>query len=439
MATPVIMPKFEMSQETALVIEWLKDEGDQVEKGEPLLSVETDKVTMDVEAPASGTLAGVSVSEDEDVPVTTTIAYILDPGEALPEEAEPEQPTDAEAAVSAPSKPKVTPVAERLAETYDVDLTEIEGTGPGGKIVRADVEAAQEAAQAAEDEAAAEPANVRATPAARRIARERDVDLHAIEGTGPRGRVQAADVRDYQPTPEPEAAPPAEAEVVPLKGMRKTIAERMTASYRTAPHITLTVRVQMQAFNRARTVLNAKAEAEGAPHISATALIAQATAWALRRHPRLNSNFHKDGIHLLSEINLGIATAVEDGLIVPVVRNADRKGLGQLAEEINALVERARSDALTPADVAEGTFTLSNLGPFGVEQFTAIINPPQAAILAIGAIQNEGVDDGNGQLVLRPVLRLTLSADHRIVDGAQAAVFLSDLRAALENPTLILL
>ncbi|MGC9399717.1 MAG: 2-oxo acid dehydrogenase subunit E2 [Anaerolineae bacterium] len=437
MATPVIMPKFEMSQERALIVEWLKKEGEQVEKGEPLLSVETDKVTMDVEAPASGTLAGIRAKEDEEVPVTTVIAYLLEPGESLPEEATGEEPTP-EKTAAAPTAPtpeqkriKVTPVAERLAKTYGVDLTGIEGTGPGGKIMRADVEAAQEAAAQA-----VTPANVRATPAARRIARERGLALEEIEGSGPRGRIQAADVEAYRPAPQPPAVP---AEVIPLKGMRKTIAERMTTSYRTAPHITLTARVQMQTFNEVRAALNAKAEAEGGTHITTTALIARATAWALRRHPHLNSTLREDGIHLLPEINLGIATALEDGLIVPVVRNADRKGLAQLAQEINALVERARTDALTPGDVADGTFTLSNLGPFGVEQFTAIINPPQAAILAIGAIQSEGVDDGHGQLVLRPVMRLTLSADHRVVDGAQAARFLADLRDALENPTLILL
>jgi len=295
-----------------------------------------------------------------------------------------------------------------------------------------------EAALAAPSRPAVEPSpeKVRATPAARRIARERGVDLSAVTGSGPQGRIQAADVLAF--TQAPAGTPAPVAEIIPLQGMRRTIAERMTTSYRTTPHITFTVRVDMSRFEEARARLNARAEAAGEVHVSATALIVKAVAWALRQHPWLNSTLHDEEIHLLPEVNVGVAVALEEGLIVPVVHQADRKSVAEIAAEMNDLVTRAREGRLTPADVAGGTFTVSNLGPFGIEQFTAIINPPQAAILAVGATQLEPVVDEEGQVVVRPVMRMTLSADHRVVDGARAARFLTDLREALEAPTLIL-
>ncbi len=292
------------------------------------------------------------------------------------------------------------------------------------------------------------------------------------------GRVQAADVlaaataRPAEaPAPmTPAAIEPLADEIIPLVGMRRTIAERLTLSYQTIPHITLTVRVDMTGFNAARTELNAHAQGAGLPKISVTALLVKAVAhalrrnlWlnsslvgdeirlrqeinlgvavahALRRNPWLNSSLVGDEIRLQKEINLGVAVALESGLIVPVVRQADRKGVAALAAEIDDLAARARAGRLVPADVSGGTFTISNLGPFGIEQFTAIINPPQTAILAVGATQLEAVPQEDGQLVARPVMRLTLSADHRVVDGAVAAQFLGDLKAALTTPTLMLL
>jgi pyruvate dehydrogenase E2 component (dihydrolipoamide acetyltransferase) len=277
---------------------------------------------------------------------------------------------------------------------------------------------------------------VRATPAARRVARERGVDLSVVPGSGPRGRVQAADVLAFAPAAVPEGL----AEVIPLHGMRRTIAERMSASYRTAPHIALTVRVDMGDLEEARARLNAKSQAEaaGGPHVSVTALIVKAVAWTLKRHPWLNSTLREEAIHLLPEINVGVAVALPQGLIVPVVSRADRKGVAEIAAEVQDLTDRAREGRLAPADVAGGTFTVTNLGPLGIEQFTAIINPPQAAILAVGVTQPEVVPDDVHQVTVRPVMRMTLSADHRIVDGAVAAHFLNDLREALETPALLL-
>jgi pyruvate dehydrogenase E2 component (dihydrolipoamide acetyltransferase) len=329
-----------------------------------------------------------------------------------------------------------------VAADTGLDLGAVAGTGPRGKVTRADVEAAL----AGQLSAPAGDGRVYATPAARRLAREQDVDLRAVPGSGPKGRVQAADVvaaAQAASMPAPVSAPVAasasltDIEVVPLQGMRRTIAERMTASYQTVPHIDFTVRVDMTRFNEAREQLNAKAEASGGERISATAMIVKAVASTLARHPYLNASLQGEEIHLRREINVGVAVALDEGLIVPVIRGADRKGLAEIAAEVNDLSARARDGRLVPSDVSGGTFTVSNLGPFGIEQFTAIINPPQSAILAVGATQLEAIPDESGHIAARPILRITLSADHRIVDGAVAARFVSDLKTVLETPVLL--
>lgn len=462
MATEVIMPKFGFTQETAEIVRWLKHEGDAVEQGEPIAEVTTDKVNMEVEAPASGILAGIRYREGEVVPVTQVIAYVLQPGETLPGDptsptpsVAPSQvvPTPAEQSPEAADVP-VTPVAARLAEAEGVDLSRIKGTGPGGRITRKDVE--EYLATRAEGEG-----KVRAVPAARRLARELGVDLGQVEGSGPRGRIQSEDVRRvYEaqartvtaaPEREPEitkpVAPPLGgetfgvqtpiAEVIPLAGMRKVIAQRMQQSAQQAPHIHLEITVDATAAEALRARANQRLK-EGQPKVSLTAVIARACAWALTQHPRLNAWFtatpQGEQIIIPAQVNLGIAVAVEEGLIVPVVRDAARKNLLQLASEISDLVERARANRLKPEDVVEGTFTISNLGMFGIERFTAIINPPQVAILAVGSLRREVVADEQGQVRVRPVFTVTLCADHRVVDGAVGARFLADLREALEQP-----
>jgi pyruvate dehydrogenase E2 component (dihydrolipoamide acetyltransferase) len=426
MATPIIMPKLELAQETATVIQWLKQEGEQIEKGEPVLVIETDKVTVEVEAPISGVLAGIQVEPEQVVPVTEVIAYILEPGEELPEKAE----APAETPPAVPME--ATPVARRLAEARNVDLAAVEGTGPNERITKADVEAVLD------EGASVEPVSekIRATPAARRIAREHGLDLATVPGSGPGGVVQADDVQTFAAERQPSATPAGE--VVPLGRMRRTIAERMSSSYRTIPHISFCVRVDMSAFQVTRARLNVEAQAANQPLVSVTALVVKAVAWTLKRHPWLNSMLRDEEIHLLPEINIGVAVALEEGLVVPVVHQADRKSIAAVAAEVNDLATRAREDRLRPSDVAEGTFTVSNLGPFGIEEFTAIINPPQAAILAVGLIQPGVVADEGGEVAVRPVMRMTLSADHRIVDGAIAARFLGDLEKVLEAPAMLL-
>jgi len=243
-------------------------------------------------------------------------------------------------------------------------------------------------------------------------------------------------VREAAPVAPP--APAAEIKIIPLAGMRRTIAARMQRSAQEAPHVTFDADVDVSAPEALREQANRQL-AQGQPRVSLTAIIARATAWALRRHPLLNSRLEGENILVLPGIHLGIAVALEDGLIVPVVRDVDHKGVLQLAAEIADLSERARSNRLLPDDVAEGTFTISNLGMFGVDRFTAILNPPQAGILAIGRVSRRVVPDEADRPVVRPMLTLTLSADHRVVDGALAARFLADLRAGLEQPGLLVM
>lgn len=437
MPTSVIMPKMEMSQETATLIDWLVEEGQQVEKGQPIFEVETDKVTVEVESPAAGLLSGLSAKPGDVIPVTTIIAYILIEGERLPVE----EPVAANH--QTPSTPdvvsavySVTPVARRLADDLSVDLSSVVGTGPGGRITRGDVEKASQSVSPKIDK-------VRATPAARRVARDAGIELSAVVGSGPRGRVQEGDVTRWQndaiPTDQSDSRP---AGVVPLAGMRRTTAKRMTQSWQTAPHVTFTVEVNMSAALALRAELNERAIREGLPKISVTALLVKICAWALKRHPFVNASLAGEDIHLQPDANIGVAVALESGLIVPVVKQADRLGLATIADMVSELTAKARAGGLAPEDVSGGTFTISNLGMFRIDHFTAIVNPPQVAILAVGRTAKRQIvieTEQGDEVAIRPMMSMTLSADHRVLDGAQAAQFLNDLVEVLEQPGLALL
>lgn len=464
MPTAVFMPKFEMTQETGTIVAWLKDEGEQVEKGEPLLEVETDKATLEVESPATGILAAVSGEPGQVIPIGTPIAYILKPGESLDS-----IPGDGQGSAPSPSPiaggddvsgappdagdhGRATPVAARLAESHGLSLDHIAGSGPRGRITREDVEAALTAAPGARD------GKVRAVPAARRLAGELGIDLRTVRGTGPEGRIQSVDVvaaaRALQgdreaapepgPSPRPAAAPAATPaaggdipirRVVPLTNMRRTIAERMTASVREAPQFTVTVDVDM---GRALGVVEDLKAGDGGPRVTLTALMVKVCAWALRQHPEVNASYRDDAVVEWDEVNVGVATAIDQGLIVPVVRRADELGLRSIAAQVAELTGRARDGKFKREDLLGGTFTVSNLGMFGIDRFTAILNPPQAAILAVGRVAKRAeVVDGD-RVEVRPMASLALTADHRVLDGAAAARFLATVQRALEHPGLLL-
>jgi pyruvate dehydrogenase E2 component (dihydrolipoamide acetyltransferase) len=449
MAKEVIMPKFGFTQEESQVVEWLVKDGDTVEAGDPLLEVTTDKVNMEVEAPATGVIRGIRVAAGEIVPVTAIIAYILAPGEALPEApplapAAAPPPPDATPAPQPAAQPAAahaaTPVAARLAAASGVDLQQVPGSGRGGRVTREDVNA-----YLANGVAAPQAINgkVRATPAARRLAREQAIDLAGLSGSGPRQRVQAADVIAAPvPVPQPSAPDPQSPvpgpQRVPMSTMRRTIARTMQRSMQEAPHITFQADIDMTALEGLVASANA-ARGENDEKVSLTAAITKAAAWALVRNPLLNSTLGDDAVNLWPEANIGMAVALDDGLLVPVIHSVGSKGIAQLSAEIRDLSRRARAGKLRPEELSGGTFTISNLGMFGIDRFTAIINPPEVGILAVGRTSRQFVPDAADQPVVRPICSMTLSVDHRVIDGAVAARYMADLRQAIESPQRMLL
>lgn len=434
MPIPIILPKFDPGHTRSEILQWLVGEGESVRAGDPLCEVETDKVNMEVEAPQDGTLAGILYPVGSVAPATEIIAYLLLPGESTADL--PGAPASAVTAAPASSgatappvderKVAASPVAQRVAREKNLDLTGLTGSGVGGRIMRRDVE----------QQSSAPAGKIRATPAAKRLARAHGVDLAALAGSGPRGRVQAADVEAAAavipvetPAPVPPPVTDAGQRTEKLSGMRKRIAERLQFSYQTAPHIY----VEMPVDATALLALRRDIEADG-DSLSMTALLVKACAWTLQRHPRLNATIDGEMITLWESVNIGVAVALDAGLIVPVIHDAAALGLGAVQGRSADLIERARRGSLSPGEVTNGTFTISNLGMFGVSRFTAIINPPQVAILAVGRIDKIFVPDAHDQPVLRPQMTLTLAVDHRVVDGADAARFLVDLRKVLEQP-----
>jgi len=436
MVEKVIMPKLEMAQETGKIVSWQKKEGERVEKGESLFTIETDKVTIDIESPASGILAGIRAQVGDEVPISTVIAFILGPGEELQGEladfivAGPDIPVDASHNVSPILPVLVSPLARKMVKANNIDLNAITGTGARGQITKADVERFAALSIKRSNEG-----KIRATPAARRVAKQHGINLALLQGSGPRGRIHSDDIPASKSSFT--AVEPLAGDFIPLDGMRKAIAQKMVLSYQTTPHINFTVRIDMSEIEKARQQANIEAQTLGVQKVTITAYVVMAVAWSLKRHPYLNSTLVDEEIHLLHDINIGVAVALDNGLIVPVIHNADRCGLFEISNRLNEITSHARMSKLIPRDVSDGTFTISNLGPFGIEQFTAIINPPQTAILAIGAIQREAIPDQNGQIIVKPIVHMTLSTDHRVIDGAIAARFLKDLKDMMEKEWLL--
>ncbi|PYN04262.1 MAG: hypothetical protein DME07_03920 [Candidatus Rokuibacteriota bacterium] len=447
MATNVIMPALEMAQETGKVVHWLKRAGDSVQKGEPLVEIETDKVTVEIEAPASGVLRDVSANEGDVVPVGQTIALILAPSEAgVARAAATVMPAASAAATGAvPMAPaaaaasggasagavKASPLARKIAEQHGVDLARVKTAS--GRVEKADVLAYVEGQKASPSSGNGRAARLApASPKARRLAAERGVDLGAVRGSGPGGAVLALDVPT---TPRPAMAAPATPRVgAPTVGtVWRIMAERMTTSWTTAPHFYLVREVNV---SRLASWLERARQQTGA-HITYTDLLVKLVAAALAQHPRVNASWKDGAIVQNTDINIGLAVAIDDGLVVPVIHRADTLGLAQLAARREDIVSRAQAGKLRPADIQGGGFTISNLGMYGVDAFNAIVNPPQAAILAVGRIADRVVAL-NGQPAVRPTLVLTLSCDHRALDGARGAQFLGALAELVEEPLALL-
>ena len=403
LSTDISLPRLGQGMEAGTIVRWLKSEGDTVEKGEPLYELDTDKVTQEVEADASGVLLKILAGEGEEIEVGKRIAVIGEEGEEVEAEAEVE---------------------------VDEDEREEGSAGPAREEER---ERGREAAkeEEADQETARADGRIKASPLARRIARERGIELASLTGTGPEGRIVAEDVERAAAAPAHATigAAPLEAEVVPLTSLRKTIARRLTEAWQ-APAFQISMSADMTRAQELRERLRDQG-------VSVTDILTKLAAVALLRHREINAQFADDELRIFPNAHIGLAVATERGLIVPVQREVERKSLVQIAAERKEIVQRTREGKLAQEDLEGGTFTISNLGMYGVEIFTAVLNPPQAAILAVGAIEEKAVVQ-DGELVPRPLMAMTLTCDHRAIDGANAAEFLRELKTLLEEPGLAL-
>ena len=439
MATRVFMPKAGMAMEEGTILQWFKKEGDKVSAGEPLLEIETDKVNMEVEAPASGVLLKIFRPEGETVPVTETIGWIGEPGEKVPEAGEPkmditsvaasaqkervvaQQPQTAPSLAAADGKVAATPLARKLAAEKSIDLSTVTPSGSFGEVKARDVENVEA---------------IRATPLAHKIARDLNIDLSTVKGTGIGGKIKEADVLAAG---EPTAAERRVPQVVegtvrkPMRGMRKVIAERMLQSHLTAPPVTQNIKADVTELLAVRKKLNETLDNK----ISINDILLKITAIVLREYPAMNVSI--DGDHLIYHpvVNLGMAVALEDGLIVPVIRNADCLSLLQISTAATELAQKARSGKLMPDDYTGGTFTVSNMGSYGITSFTPIINQPESGILGVCAIEDQLTLNGS-EVEVRKMMALCLTYDHRAIDGAQSAIFQNKIKTIMENPYVLM-
>ena len=392
MATTVIMPKLGLTMTEGTIEKWLKQEGDRIEKGEPLVEIITEKINFQYESPASGILRKIFHHEGETVPVTTPIAIIAEEGEAV-----------AEVEIAKPEVPVEIPLPAAV---------ERESKEPTKRIF--------------------------VSPIARRMAQEKGIDLSSIKGSGPMGRIIKMDILK---APGKEVAPamqrPSE-RLIPLKGIRRIIAKRMTESFQNVPHFYLSLEIDMTSCLVLHEQLREEMERRTQLRLTLTDLLVKTTASALRDHPIINSRIEGDQIHLIEEINIGVAIALEDGLIVPVIHHADQKSLTEITSTLRDLTHKAKEGKLSLEEVGGGTFTLSNMGMLGIDKFNAIINPPECSILGVGRTVEKPVFHG-GEIKVRPMAWFSLSSDHRIVDGATAALFLNQIKKLVENPTFLLI
>ena len=414
MAEEIIMPALGMTQETGVLLQWLKAAGEEVTAGEPLMEIETDKAIVEVEAPASGILGHITANPGDEIPVGQVIAFILSPGESAdpgaPDIAQPPAATGEEDRASGDSAAQVSPPSpadeRREAPAAPLPSPLRPAAPPSGRPL--------------------------ASPKARRLAEEHSLDLGSIPGSGPDGAVLAADVlaaTDRQP-----AAVSADLQTLSVSRTWQVMVRRLTQNWSTVPHFYLTADVDAGQLTNWRE----QTQQLTPEKITFTDLFVQITAVALRQHALLNARWETDTILLNHDVDIGIAVAVDDGLVVPVVRRADQLNLRDLANRRRELVARAREGKLSPEDIRDGTFTISNLGMYRVDAFSGVINPPQAAILTLGRIADRVVPV-DGQPAVRPMITLTLSCDHRVVDGASGALFLQTLVDLIENPLQLLL
>jgi pyruvate dehydrogenase E2 component (dihydrolipoamide acetyltransferase) len=424
MATEVVLPMLGLTQDEGTIVRWAQAEGSRITKGEPLFEVLTDKATIEVEAPASGVLLRILVPEGATAPVGAPIAFIGQPGEAV-----------GTPAAASPRADHASALRDAAGTRGDTAASGIPSSAPAVAV-------------GARGGPASAGGRVRVSPRARALAAARGIDLRSLRGSGPDGRIVERDVQrvlEAAGTPgsvAPAAAPAAARPAVAAR-MRAIIARRMTESLRGTAQLTLTTDADMADAVRLREEVGAELERRGGVRPTYTDLVVRAVAIALRDHPRLNARWAGDGVRLLPEVHIGVAVALDEGLVVPVIRHADRAALGEISIAVRELSERARTLRLKPEELDGGTFTVTNLGMYDVDAFTPILNPPEAAILGVGRVHRRPVAAGRGggedRVEVRPVVALSLTFDHRVVDGAPAAQFLQRVKHVLEHPYLLLL
>lgn len=441
MAKEIFMPKLSSTMEVGTLLQWFKDEGDTVEIGEPLFEIMTDKINIEVESYEEGVLLKKYYQEDDEVAVNTIIGYIGAEDEQAPESTslieetssivtEEQHILENEEPIVTTEKIRATPAARRIARESNLQLENITGSGPSGRIQKADVTAM-----------VAVQSKRKMTPLAKKIADTTGVNMNEIDGTGLQGKVHKVDVLEHlhhhhdnekvKTSDKSNTATPKAKQK--LSGLRKAIATKMQTSIQTIPHVTLTSEIDMTEVIKLRAQLLPVIEQETGHRLSYTEIIMKATAKALKKHPQVNASLIDEEIIFNESINIGLAVAVDNGLIVPTVHHVDEKGLGDLTVLCKSLGEKARQQQLQPADLSGSTFTISNLGMYAIDGFTPIINPPEVGILGVGQITKKPVVI-NDQIDIRSILVLSLSFDHRVIDGAPAAHFLTDLKMILENP-----
>lgn len=421
MAEVVRMPKLSDTMTEGVVASWNKKVGDTVKRGELLAEIETDKATMEFESFFNGTMLHIGIEKGQGAPVDSILCIIGAPGEDI-----------SALLTAAPATAKAeAPKVEAAQPVAEVKATPVAAKVETAPVVQMPVAAVSENGDA----------RIKASPLAKKLAADKGIDLQQVKGSGDFGRVVKRDVEQWHPSMVPPAAQFNTPVVAgqesyteeTVSQMRKTIARRLAESKFSAPHFYLTMEISMDEATKAREAINAIAPVK----VSFNDIVIRAVAASLRKHPKVNSSWLGDKIRYNNHVHVGVAVAVEDGLLVPVVRFADQKSLSQIAAEVKTFAQKAKDKKLQPADWEGNTFTISNLGMFGIEEFTAIINPPDACILAVGGIKDTPVVK-NGQVVPGKVMKVTLSCDHRVVDGASGSAFLQTLKAMLENPVTIL-
>ncbi|WP_462421291.1 dihydrolipoamide acetyltransferase family protein [Salinicoccus sp. Marseille-QA3877] len=443
MAEKIVMPKLGATMEEGIIDTWLVEVGGEVEEGDPIVEIQTDKITMEVEAEISGFLLKKLYGEGDSVPVQEVIAFVGEQNENLEEytsinqendvadlntkasstsEVEEVQSEKPELKEHEPNKVRRTPQARRIAKENNISLAEIKGTGPFGRIQKVDVE-----------KYLAKHSKL-ITPLAKSIAEDKQIELTNIEGSGTNGKIVEKDLSHINE----ENLNANKEERVAFKGMRKVIANRISESFYSAPHVTLYSDIDMTEVVKLREQLLPLIEEKNGVRLSYNEIMIKASAYALKNNPEINISLENEKeIVYHSNINIGMAVAVPNGLVVPVLKNVDEKGLGSLVQESKSYAEKARGGQLLPEDMQGSTFSISNLGMFSVDGFTPIINQPNAAILGVGQIQDKPVAVNN-ELNIRSIMTLSLSFDHRVIDGAPAAKFLTDLKNLLEQPNQLL-